>query len=186
MEFPNRRHVLPLFAVLALLMAATRYAHFGAADRLPDASLAVFLLGGLCLRRPAWFAVLLAEAVLLDLATPGGAALCLSPAYVFLLPTYGLLWGCGLLGRRLPLLARSLLPAAGLVLAGVAGAFLVSNAGYWLLSGHAGGMGVAQYAVTVGAYFPAYLGSAVLYLGLAALVAAAAVSLAGHRVHRAG
>jgi hypothetical protein len=54
-------------AALVLLMAATRYNHFGSAMALPDASYAVFFLGGLFLGRArgalAVLALLLVEAL---------------------------------------------------------------------------------------------------------------------------
>src|SRR3972149_10428042 len=59
------RH-LTMGLALALLMAATRFHHFGSATHLPDASLAVFLLGGFYLSRAGWFAGYLTGAALID------------------------------------------------------------------------------------------------------------------------
>ena len=89
-----------VFAALVLLLAATRYNHFGSAVSLPDASLAVFFLGGFFLARRAWpgllaFVFLLLEAGGMDYyatATQGVSDWCITPAYWFLVPTYASLW----------------------------------------------------------------------------------------------
>ncbi len=51
MKFLSRSTFVGLFAVLTLLMVTTRFKHFGDLMHLPDASMAVFFLGGLYLRR---------------------------------------------------------------------------------------------------------------------------------------
>ena len=57
--------------VLVLVMAATRYHHFGDALHLPDASLAVFFLAGVLALPLAVFPVLLLEAGVIDLLAIG-------------------------------------------------------------------------------------------------------------------
>ena len=85
------RTSLVIALLLAAVMAATRFHHFGSAISLPDASLAIFFLAGFYLRSPLLFAGFLAEAALVDYLaiTYGGVSdWCISPAYVFLIPTY--------------------------------------------------------------------------------------------------
>ncbi len=164
------RHSWMLFGLLVLLMALTRFTHFGSPDRLPDASLAVFLLAGFYLRPVRMFALLLLTAFFVDLAAGSSelGAWCLSPAYWFLIPTYGLLWGAGRFGRGLG--ARGVAGAVALSLiavGGLAGAFLISNASLYLFAGTVKSLGPVDFTRTVLAYFPAYVGSAALYLGLA-------------------
>jgi hypothetical protein len=84
--------------VLAVLIIATRGHHFASINSLPSASLAVFFLAGLYLR-PTWvFPSLLALCAGLDFSaiTYGGvSSFCVTPAYGFLLPAYGVMWLAG-------------------------------------------------------------------------------------------
>jgi hypothetical protein len=150
---------------LAFAMAATRMSHFGSASMLPDASLAVFLVGGIALQSLWGFSVLMALAFGVDVLsarTAVEAGWCLTPAYWGLLPTYGLLW---LAGRWLGRQGRfDLLTAAGVSLAAVSGAFLISNAFWYGWSDTVTDLSAAEYATAVAKYFPPYLGSAFLYL----------------------
>jgi hypothetical protein len=159
-----RQRVLVLLG-LAAAMSATRMSHFGTASLLPDASLAVFLLGGLVLQRLCGFSVLMAVAFGVDVVsarTAVEAGWCLTPAYWGLIPTYGLLW---LAGRWLAKQCRlDFMTSASVTLVAVAGAFLISNAFWFALSNTATDLGVTQYASAVAKYFPPYLGSALLYL----------------------
>ena len=156
---------LGLLLGLACLLAATRFSHFGTSSWLPDASLAVFLLGGLLLQRACGFAVLMLVAFgadVLSAQTAEQAGWCLTPAYWGLIPTYGALWLAGAwLGRTRRL---DLFHAAGISVAAVAAAFLISNVTWFAFSNTVGAMTAAQYAMAVVKYFPPYLGSALLYL----------------------
>ena len=118
---PTLRTRLVLFTLLAALMAATRMNHFGA---MPDASWAVFFLGGAWLARDTrWaFPALMALAVLVDYLVIRAAGLdfwshyCVSPGYWFLLPAHLSLWAGGALLRRLATLPRPAFLAGGAVL----------------------------------------------------------------------
>lgn len=156
---------IAILLLLALAVAATRVSHFGTSALLPDASLAVFLLGGMLLGGWQCFALLFAAAFgadVLSAQTAEEAGWCLTPAYWGLLPTYAVLW---LAGRRLgrqdgPSFVRD----AGVSVTAIALAFIISNASWFALSDTAGGMSAADYALAVAKYFPPYLGSAMLYL----------------------
>lgn len=158
-------HRLGLLLGLAGLMAATRASHFGTSALLPDASLAVFLIGGAVLQRLCGFSVLMAVAFgadVLSARTAVEAGWCLTPAYWGLIPAYGVLW---LAGRWLGKQQRfDFIPAASVSLAALAGAFLVSNAFWYAWSDTVANLGVVDYALAVAKYFPPYLGSALLYL----------------------
>ncbi len=167
-------------ALLVALMAATRYQHFGSATHMADASFAVFLLAGFYLRSPWVLLLLLAEAALIDyVALAGGVSgWCVTPAYAFLIPTYGALWLGGRLYRRMHSWTwKTVLPLAGIVLASVGIAFAISNGSFYLLSGYFPEMSWSEYASGVAKYFPLYLGVTCLYVALAAIV---------HAVARAG
>jgi len=162
--FPAR-YALP---ALLIVLLATRWGHFGTALSLPDASLAVFLLGGLWLGHWAFFAGLMVAAFGVDLALARSATeagWCLTPAYWGLVPTYGVLW---LAGRWLAVGERA--REAGLYTlvsaAAVSVAFVLSNVSFWAYSGHFADMGALEYAFAVARYYPPYLGGAALYLAL--------------------
>mgnify|MGYP001616551646 CR=1 FL=1 len=163
---------LVIAALLGLVMAATRFHHFGSAISLPDASLAIFFLAGFYLRSPLVLAGFLAEAALIDYVaiTYGGVSdWCVSPAYFFLIPTYASLWFAGrwvAARQRQTWHTLTLLFAALAV--GVTVAFLISNGSFYLLSGRFPELSWAQYAARVAKYFPPYALSTFLYVLFAA------------------
>lgn len=162
-----------VFALLAVLMAATRFNHFGSAVSLPDASLAVFFLGGLYLALSARasiavFIALILEAGLIDYyatSMQGVSDWCMTPAYWFLIPTYGSLW---LVGRWLSL--RQTLQGKGMVglilvaWAANSFAFVFSNATFYLFSEHFADMNMVEYASRVAQYYGSYVSVALLYI----------------------
>lgn len=165
------------FAALILLMAATRYNHFGSAVALPDASLAVFFLAGILLPRMGWmalaaFAFLLLEAGAIDYyATEiqGVSDWCITPAYWFLIPTYASLWlGGSWFARQQQNGWRGAWLFAGAAWLSTSFAFLISNASFYLLSGRIGEMGAVEYSLSVAKYYTPYLLSSALYLAVVA------------------
>lgn len=178
----TQRQSFAIGAVLALAMAATRYHHFGSSLSLPDASLAVFFLAGFYLRRVWPFAGLLALAALADYAAISGgvSGWCVTAAYPFLTLAYGSLWLAGRwCARRHEDGWRALPRLAVAVLAGTGGFFLISNGSFYLLSGYFPDLSWTEYAGSVTRYFPAYLMTTALYVGIAACLHAAAVALGG-------
>lgn len=177
---------LGVFVMLMVLMLATRFQHFGSAVTLPDASLAVFLLAGLAVANyralaGLAFGVLLLEAGGLDyyaIVIRGVSDWCVSPAYWFLIPTYAVMFGAG----RWFAAHRQTTVKSGLLFAGVSclatsAAFLISNSSFYLFSGKFAETSWQQYAERVAQYYPPYLGSALLYLGMAALLHLLVMSL---------
>ncbi len=165
---------------LVLLMAATRFNHFGSAVAVPDASYAVFFLGGLFLGRAraalAILALLLLEAALVDFYAinfGGISAYCVTSAYAFLVLAYGALWFAGrgyaphhaLNGKG----ALGLLAAAA---AAGAAAFVIANVSFYLLAGYFEQMGVWQYVASVAQYFMPYVLVTMFYVGVAFAVQA--------------
>ncbi len=163
---PNRSASLAAVALMGL-MAATRFHHFGDFRTLPDASLATFFLAGLFIARPAFFLVLLLEAGVIDFLAirfGGVSGWCVTPAYLFLIPTYGVLWLAGRWCRPWPLDSAA---ALGRTLAALAGAtvvaFLISNGSFYWLSGRFDDLSLAEYAGRVARYLPPYLGTTLAY-----------------------
>lgn len=163
-----------IFVLLALVMAATRFHHFGSAISLPDASLAIFFLAGFYLRSPFILAALLVEAGLIDYVaiTYGGVSdWCISPAYVFLVPTYASVWFAGRwVGARDRKSWRTLAWALVALGVGVSIAFLISNGSFYLFSGRFPELGLAQYTERVAKYFLPYALNTFLYVLFAALI----------------
>ena len=161
-------HRLLILLGLGIALAATRTTHFGTSEILPDASLAVFLLGGLLLGRVCGFAVLMAAAFgadVLSAQTAEQAGWCLTPAYWGLVPTYATLWLAGRwLGKRHQAGRLDFVLAAGVSVAAIAAAFVISNVTWFAFSNIVQAMTLTDYGLAVAKYFPSYLGSAMLYL----------------------
>jgi len=181
-----------ILILLAALMAATRFNHFGSSVSLADASLAVFFLAGLYLpgyarASLAAFALLIIEAGLIDYyatAAQGVSDWCMTPAYWFLIPTYGGLW---LAGRWVAFrnsvkggaLESTGLPALGFAAwAGSSFAFVFSNATFYLFSGRFAGMGWVDYASRIAEYYVSYVSFAMFYIGCAVAIQMA-IQIAG-------
>lgn len=171
---------IAIFIALAALMAVTRFNHFGSAVALPDASLAVFFLGGLYLARfgrPSVFAfiALILEAGLIDYYATGIQGVsdwCMTPAYWFLIPTYGTLW---LVGRWFVLRhtmqghmeSKALVGLALAAWAASSFAFIFSNATFYLFSEHFAEMSAVEYTARVAQYYVSYVSAALLYIACA-------------------
>ena len=181
---------------LAALMVLTRFGHFGELSRLPDASWAVFFLGGLLLRDARAFAAFFGLAWIVDLGSvaSGTPADCFSMAYLFLVPAYGALWFAGrrvapwfageigASAARAAVAASSLRRVAALSLALVAGvtaAFVVSNVGYWAFGSGFAPMSAEVYAAQVARFLPGYLLASAIYVAAALAAQAVASRLVG-------
>ncbi|GAB3058731.1 hypothetical protein GCM10027214_24160 [Stenotrophomonas tumulicola] len=181
--FPCARPMSPItttqrataLTCLVLLMAATRLNHFAA---IPDASWAVFFIGGFYLR--AWtrwaFPLLMALAVLVDWVVIHRAGLdfwqhyCVSPGYWMLLPAYFAMWAGGMLlghgyqGAHWSTLGK----AALLLLASVAVCHLFAQGGFYWTTRNVASPTVGGWLQNYADWFGPYLGTAALYAGLAA------------------
>jgi len=157
---------LTIFA-LAMLMALTRSDHFGSAITLPDASLAVFYLAGIFTGGLASLAALLAEAALLDYVSISHFQVsdyCISPAYVFLIPTYAVMFFAGRWSAKYAALnARDMSFQLAALLTATSVAFLISNGSFYLLSGKFPELSIIQYSERVARYYSAYLNSTLIY-----------------------
>ena len=181
---------------LTVLMAATRFHHFGSVNFLPDASLAVFFLAGFTLlNKPgamqiadrqgkaalfspglAIFSLLILEAGLIDyvaINNGGVSDWCITPAYLFLIPTYAVMFFAGKWCAQYKLFSTVGIGkiAVGLLLA-TSMAFIISNGSFYLLSGRYAEMSGLQYGERISVYFLPYLGYALLYSGVVIAVLA--------------
>lgn len=168
---------------LAALMAATRGQFFAPlAHHLPDASLAVFFLGGFYLRQLGGFVALFVLATLIDLTAIGWGGVsgyCLTAAYWMLVPAYGVVWGAGrwYAGRHSATTATLPILAGALLVGGIA-AEVLSSGGFYLFSGRFADLSLVELLGLFATYLPATLVQLAAYVGLIAL---AHLSLVGVR-----
>ncbi|MGH8029350.1 MAG: hypothetical protein ACREO3_05385 [Arenimonas sp.] len=172
--------------LLAAAMLLTRMNHFGA---IPDASWAVFFLGGAYLRpQSRWaFPLGMVLAVLVDwwvIRASGQsfwAHYCVSVAYWFLVPSYLALWLGGVLlarnyrGLALPSLAW----LAGSFVVATSACFVLSNGSFYWLGDAVANATLAGWGKNLGDWYLPYLYTAAMYVGGAAVVHVAVALLAG-------
>lgn len=179
---------LSILAMLVVLMAGSRASHFGP---LPDASWAVFFIGGFYLQAHVrWaFPLLMALAVLVDYAVIAGSGqsfwqhYCVSPAYWCLIPAYFSMWagGAWLRRREVRVDVRALgLLALSLVLAVAACQFISQGSFYWL-SGTVASPTLAGWWDNYVTWLWPYMATAARYVALAAGLHVAATLMAQHR-----
>ena len=170
-----------IFVLLAAMMAATRFNHFGSAFSLPDASYAVFFLGGLYLSRMARvsvviFIALLLEAGLIDYYATSVQDIsdwCMTPAYWFLIPTYGSLWIVGRWVSSRPEIQKHTMENRGLMILALAAwvansfAFAFSNITFYLFSERFADMSMVEYSTRIAQYYVPYISVALLYIACA-------------------
>jgi hypothetical protein len=160
--------------LLTLLMWGTRSHHFGSILHLPDASWAAFFIAGVMGTRVRVALWLMINAGVIDyLALRAGASsYCVTPAYVFLVPTYLTLWASGRWAATIFSWSVSSLAKAALALCvGVVGAFIISNASFYALAGYFREMSALQFANAIAGYLPHFLESTMLYTIAAAVIA---------------
>ncbi len=153
---------IPLIA----LMVLTRFHHFGDVLHLPDASLAVFFFAGFY-RKKALFPFLLVLAGLIDYIAiaNGTSSWCVSSAYIFLIPTYAVMWFSGRYCLAFKSLKMTELAMQfGVMTLATSAAFAISNGSFYLFSGRYTDLSWGQYFERVAMYYPPYVSSALLYI----------------------
>ena len=166
-----------LLTLLLIVMAATRANHFAI---VPDASWAVFFIGGFYLRNwTRWaFALLMVLAVAVDyfVITAQGISFwqhyCVSPGYWFLLPAYFSLWmggawlqrhSDGIRWRTLGLTAASLFVAVVLCQ-------LFSQGGFYWLSDVVANPTFAGWARNYNDWLWPFMQTTAIYVGITAVL----------------
>ena len=151
--------------LLITLMVTTRFHHFGDVLHLPDASLAVFFFAGFY-RKKALLGFLLGLAALIDFIAikNGTSGWCVTPAYVFLIPTYATLWFAGRIAARFNTgKVSDLVKSIGLLMLSASMAFVISNASFYAFSGKFDALAMADYVAEIQQYFMPYVGSTLVY-----------------------
>ena len=184
-----QRTKLWIGSALALLIIATHGHHFASLLNLPPATWAAFFLAGFYFRSARTFALLLAEVVALDFVatTVGGVSnYCLTPAYAFMLPAYGMLWLAGrwFAGRYsltpggIPALSASLLGSALF-------AEVISSGSFYFLSGRFADTSLFGFGMGLVKYFPQSLSSFTFWIGVALVVHLSFALTASGKQHHA-
>lgn len=159
--------------IMAFLMLLTRGSHVLTQLSLPDASLALLLIGGLYLRKVLWFGVFILLATAIDFgaaAIDSIQAFCLTPGYWGMLPTYAVMWLAGVWLSKQAEPLNIVKYALISVLATVA-AFIISTQTYYLFSGRFPAEGMVESLQHGWEYLPSYLSFTVMYLASFWLVA---------------
>ena len=142
-----------ILTFLIFLMLLTRGDHLLTSVSLPDASFALFLIGGILLKKPKWFISLFAFSVVIDLVTLSmniAYQIPINLGYLGLLVSYGIMW---VFGSRIANTKSFLKFAAFSVLATLI-AFLISTQTYNLLSGTFPDITIKQSIQTGWEYLP--------------------------------
>ena len=162
----NSSKHLAIAAALAFFMLLTRGSHVLTHVALPDASLALLLIGGLYLRKAAWLVgfVMLATAIDFSAAAIDSLqAYCLTIGYWGMLPTYAAMWLAGVwLGKQSNGLDAVKFSLAALVATFTA--FVISTQTYYLFSGRFPNHGLVETMQYGWNYLPSYLAYTAMYL----------------------
>lgn len=166
-----------ILSLLVLLMAGTRLNHFAP---VPDASWAVFFIGGFYLRTwTRWaFPLLMALAVVVDWVVISNQGMsfwqhyCVSAAYWMLIPAYFAMWTGGMLLRRYYRSAnlKSLAMLAATAIGSVALCHLIAQGSFYWISASVAEPTFAGWAKNYSDWLLPYMQSAAMYIGAAALV----------------
>jgi hypothetical protein len=157
---------LAIAAALAFFMLLTRGSHVLTQVALPDASLALLLIGGLYLRKAVWLVgfVMLATAIDFSAAAIDSLqAYCLTIGYWGMLPTYAAMWLAGVwLGKQSNGLDALKFSLAAVV--STLAAFVISTQTYYLFSGRFPNHGLVETMQYGWNYLPSYLAYTAMYL----------------------
>ena len=161
---------LLIAAVIAFFMLLTRGSHVLTHVSLPDASLALFLLGGLLLKRSAWFAGFFVLATVIDFGAAAfdpAQGFCLTNGYWGLIPAYGAMWLGGLwLSKQNAVFAANIKAVSAYTLVSLGttfAAFVISTQTYYLFSGRFPAKGLIESMQHGWEYLPSWMGFAAMY-----------------------
>ncbi|CAN4265646.1 hypothetical protein MCEMSEM29_00171 [Methylophilaceae bacterium] len=157
-------------AAIAFFMLLTRGSHVLTQVSLPDASLVLFLLGGLLLKRSACFAGFFVLATVIDFSAAAfdpAQSFCLTNSYWGLIPAYGVMWLGGLwLSKQNTVFAPNLKAVSAYVLVSLITtflAFVISTQTYYLFSGLFPAEGLIESMQRGWEYLSNWMGFAAMY-----------------------
>ena len=171
-----------LWLLLVAVMIATRFKHFGDALHLPDASMAVFFLGGLYLRRHAVFIAMVLLAVALDwisISYAGVSNFCVTLAYSFLPLAYAVLWYARRwFAPRMDGHAASFVGAFVVALVAACVSFAISNGSFYWLGGRYAQPNMAEYLSRLWQWGPLFVRTTLSYVAVVLVLHALALRFA--------
>jgi len=165
--------LIAVFAILTLLMLATRTHHFSAFNQLPSASIAIFFLAGMYLRsiKSFWFFYILS--IVIDLSSSyfrGQLGDCLTTSYPALAFSYAAMFAAGFYSRPVwksqNVINNALINIAKVALCLFVAssiAFAISNGSYYLFSGKFDPTW-AEYTLRVEKYYLRSISNPVFYV----------------------
>ena len=165
---------LLIAAVIAFFMLLTRGSHVLTNFALPDASITLFLLGGLLLRRAGWFVAFLVLATVIDFGAAAfdpAQGFCLTNGYWGLIPSYAAMWLGGLwLSKQKDAFAPLQYSLVSLLTTFIA--FIISTQTYYLYSGRFPNNGVLHTLQYGWNYLPSWMGFSAMYFAFVWLAVA--------------
>ena len=157
-------------AIITFFMLLTRGSHVLTHVSLPDASLVLFLLGGLLLKRTAWFVAFFVLATVIDFGAAAfdpAQGFCLTDGYWGLIPAYGAMWLGGLwLAKQQDVFSTKLGAVMNYVLVSLGTtfvAFVISTQTYYLFSGRFPAEGLIESMQHGWEYLPNWMGFSAMY-----------------------
>ena len=161
---------LMIAAVITFFMLLIRGSHVLTHVSLPDASLVLFLLGGLLLKRAAWFVAFFILATVIDFGAAAfdpAQGFCLTDGYWGLIPAYGAMWLGGLwLARQKDVFAanaNAVMSYFFVSLAATFVAFVISTQTYYLFSGRFPAEGLVESMQHGWEYLPNWIVFSAMY-----------------------
>jgi len=142
-----------IFTFLIFLMLLTRGDHLLTSVSLPDACFALFLIGGVLLKKPKWFISLFAFSVVIDLVAlsmNNTYQIPINVGYLGLLASYGIMW---FFGSRIAN-TKSFLKFVAFGVISTLITFVISTQTYNLLSGTFPDMTIKESFQTGWEYLP--------------------------------
>lgn len=154
--------------LIFFVMVLTRGSHVTSIYSLADASLALFLIGGIYLKNIRFFIMFFMIALFIDF---GVAALdpklgfCLTNGYWGLVPSYAVLWISGYFLNRHNLIQK-LSIFMPIVSVAIVLSFIISTQSYYIFSGRFGSPSLTESILHGWEYLPQYFVSSFTYIGL--------------------
>lgn len=161
---------LIIAAVITFFMLLTRGSHVLTHVSLPDASLVLFLLAGLLLKRATWFIAFFVLATVIDFGAAAfdpAQGFCLTNGYWGLIPAYGAMWLGGLwLAKQSDTFAANVSAVSSYTVVSVLTtfvAFVISTQTYYLFSGRFPEEGLMESMRHGWEYLPNWMGFSMMY-----------------------
>ena len=163
-----KTHETLFLIILSLVLILTRGSHITTFYSLPDASLALFLVGGIYLKNIRFFLALFLLGLVIDFGASAfdpKLGFCLTNGYWGLIPAYGVLWLSGyfLYHKKLIQKLSIFIP---IVSTAIILAFIISTQTYYIFSGRFGNPSFFDSVLHGWEYLPQYFLSSFAYIGI--------------------